>query len=72
MKGWWLLPVALGLLGVLRLLRRREQPVSEAWRIDQERRRCGLGVDQVCISWPIQKLRNESPIWNRRHQRNRA
>lgn len=42
--------------------------VSPAWLVDAERRSWGIGVDQVCVSWPINKLANEA-AWRNRKRR---
>lgn len=42
--------------------------VSPAWLVDAERRSWGIGVDQACVSWPINKLANEA-AWRNRKRR---
>lgn len=55
------------------LARRWPSPaVSVAWRADYQRREFSVGVDQVSVSWPIDKAKNESAVWNKHRLRKRV
>ena len=43
--------VVLAVIGI-RWWRRRETPVSDAWRIDHARRQWSIGLDQPAWKWP--------------------
>ena len=49
-----------------------ERHVSRAWIWEQERREDRAGFEGVSIRWPIKKLVNESPVWNREKLKRRA
>lgn len=74
---WLLLALPFGsvVLLVIWLMKRygADQPVSEEWLTDYERRACGIGVDQACVkSWPINKRMNEAAAFNAVRYRRKA
>lgn len=52
-----------------RLCIREKADFSEAWRRDLARRGDRIEFHGVSIKWPIRKLLNESPLWNRAKER---
>lgn len=44
---------------------RREDRVSQAWLDAAGRREARIEWHSAPMQWPVKKLHNESPIWNR-------
>lgn len=75
MKPWLLILVPLGSLLYLgaRTWLRRDDTVSDAWKVDNQRRVWGTGIEQSCVrSWPLDKLTDEDGWWNARKHRTDA
>ena len=75
MKAWLLLAGGLGvgwaLIAWLQRVVERDH-VSTDWQVQHERRAWREGVDQRCVDWPIQKLRNEASSFNTHRLRRKA
>lgn len=48
-----------------------DEHVSEAWLRESDHLD-GRGFDGICWKWPVDKVRNESGLWNAHHERRRA
>lgn len=61
---------------IRRLFRRlcvpRSDAVSSAWLRENDQRQSTVGIEGVCIAWPINKLRDSSAWRNTRQLRRRA
>jgi hypothetical protein len=61
---------------IRRLLRRlfvpRSDVVSADWLRENDRRQSKVGIESVCIAWPINKLRDSAAWKNTRQLRRRA
>lgn len=52
---------------------RRDETVSDAWKVDNSRREWGSGIEQSCVrKWPLDKLLDEDGYWNARKHRTDA
>jgi hypothetical protein len=48
-----------------RFFRRRDDRLSDRWLRDHQRSMTRIDFHSAPMQWPIKKLHNESPIWNR-------
>ena len=46
--------------------------MSASWLKAQDAKASRVEFDGVAIQWPIQKQKNESPLWNARKMKKRA